>query len=52
MSDMGMRANTTTGSPGRTYRFYNGTPLWHFGFGLSYTTFELTWANAAVGVCL
>ncbi len=24
---------------GRTYRFFNGTPLYRFGFGLSYTTF-------------
>ena len=23
----------------RTYRYFNGTPLWHFGYGLSYTTF-------------
>ena len=24
---------------GRTYRFFNGTPLYPFGHGLSYTTF-------------
>lgn len=32
---MDMRAN-----PGRTYRFYEGTPLFTFGYGLSYTTFS------------
>jgi beta-glucosidase len=27
---------------GRTYRFFEGEPLWPFGYGLSYTTFEYT----------
>jgi len=27
---------------GITYRYYTGTPLWEFGFGLSYTTFAYT----------
>eukprot|EP01120_Amphizonella_sp_Union-15-10_P013666 TRINITY_DN6394_c0_g1_i2.p1 TRINITY_DN6394_c0_g1~~TRINITY_DN6394_c0_g1_i2.p1 ORF type:complete len:328 (-),score=80.86 TRINITY_DN6394_c0_g1_i2:13-996(-) len=40
MFDMNMRPNATTGSPGRTYRFYTGTPVYPFGFGLSYTTFS------------
>lgn len=26
---------------GRTYRYFEGTPLWSFGHGLSYTTFQL-----------
>ncbi len=25
---------------GRTYRYFDGTPLWPFGYGLSYTTFS------------
>jgi len=29
-----------TTSPGRTYMYYTGTPLWAFGHGLSYTTFS------------
>jgi beta-glucosidase len=24
----------------RTYRYYTGTPLWGFGYGLSYSTFQ------------
>ncbi|KAH3743526.1 glycosyl hydrolase [Pelomyxa schiedti] len=38
-----------TASPGRTYRFYTGTPLWEFGFGLSYTTFTVTWPDDTLG---
>src|SRR6266516_6191158 len=25
---------------GRTYRYFDGDPLWQFGYGLSYTTFS------------
>jgi hypothetical protein len=31
-----------TDAPGRTYRYYTGTPLWRFGYGLSYTTFNMS----------
>ena len=31
-----------TKAPGRTYRYYRGTPLWPFGFGLSMTEFDFT----------
>ena len=27
-------------TPGRTHRFYTGTPVLPFGFGLSYTTWQ------------
>lgn len=46
-TDMGMRPNSTTGNPGRTYRFYSGTPVYEFGTGLSYTTFDITWSNTS-----
>lgn len=36
-----------TKAPGRTYRYYTGTPLYAFGFGLSYTTFKIVWFNTS-----
>ncbi|XP_078166837.1 beta-xylosidase/alpha-L-arabinofuranosidase 1-like isoform X2 [Carex rostrata] len=40
MTDMRMRPDPSTNYPGRTYRFYTGTPIYPFGYGLSYTTFK------------
>ncbi|KAG6652601.1 hypothetical protein I3843_05G017400 [Carya illinoinensis] len=40
MTDMNMRANTTSNFSGRTYRFYTGKPIYEFGHGLSYSTFS------------
>ena len=47
MSDMSMRPSATTGSKGKTYRFYTGAVNWPFGYGLSYTSFELKWGSAS-----
>ena len=41
MFDMSLRDNG-----GITYRHYTGKPLWEFGFGLSYTTFNYTWDSS------
>ena len=40
MTDFHMRPNSTSGYPGRTYRFYTGSPVYKFGDGLTYTNFE------------
>ena len=40
MIDMGLRSNG-----GITYRYYTGTPLWEFGFGMSYTSFNYSWPS-------
>ncbi len=49
MGDMAMAPDAARGTPGRTYRYFTGTPIWPFGFGLGLTTFELLPANGAVG---
>ncbi|KAK0189847.1 glycoside hydrolase superfamily [Armillaria mellea] len=38
MTDMSLRPGPQ--NPGRTYKWYNGTPIYDFGTGLHYTTFS------------
>lgn len=47
LTDYRMRPDPVSGYPGRTHRFYTGTPVFPFGAGLSYTSFErtLAWAS-------
>lgn len=45
MTDMTLRPNATTGSPGRTYQWYQGEPVFEFGHGLHYTNFSVSFAK-------
>ena len=42
MFDMNMRPNASTGCPGRTHRFYTGTPVFKFGEGMGYSRMQYT----------
>jgi len=44
---MQLRPNATSGNPGRTYLWYTGTPVYPFGYGLSYTTFTSVFIDTA-----
>ncbi|KAL6008783.1 hypothetical protein ACLOJK_022009 [Asimina triloba] len=39
MTSIQLRPDDALGYPGRTYKFFNGSVLYPFGFGLSYTQF-------------
>lgn len=38
---MSLRPSST--NPGRTYKWYSGTPVLEFGHGLHFTTFDFSW---------
>ncbi|KAG8660399.1 hypothetical protein MANES_02G154700v8 [Manihot esculenta] len=40
MTDMRMRPDSSSGYPGRTYRFYKGQSVFEFGYGLSYSKYS------------
>ncbi|XP_023514278.1 beta-D-xylosidase 1-like [Cucurbita pepo subsp. pepo] len=46
MTNMGLRPDPSTGYPGRTYRFYKGPVVFPFGYGLSYSKFTHSIAEA------
>eukprot|EP00656_Telonema_subtile_P011294 TRINITY_DN15564_c0_g1_i1.p1 TRINITY_DN15564_c0_g1~~TRINITY_DN15564_c0_g1_i1.p1 ORF type:complete len:425 (+),score=107.65 TRINITY_DN15564_c0_g1_i1:373-1647(+) len=46
MSDMSMSPSNSTGSPGRSYRYYTGAPTYPFGYGIGLTTFKLQNSSA------
>ena len=45
IADQPMTNYDMSKAPGRTYRYYTGTPLFEFGTGLSLTSFELSCAR-------
>ncbi|XXG76747.1 hypothetical protein AAC387_Pa08g1037 [Persea americana] len=40
MTSMKLRPDDNLGYPGRTYKFFNGSTVYPFGYGLSYTQFN------------
>ncbi|KAJ7505520.1 glycoside hydrolase family 3 protein [Mycena galericulata] len=44
MTDMTLRPSST--NPGRTYKWFTGTPTYEFGTGLSFTSFNLGFSGA------
>ncbi|XP_027184166.1 probable beta-D-xylosidase 5 [Coffea eugenioides] len=44
MTSMPLRPIDSLGYPGRTYKFFNGSTVYPFGYGLSYTTFNYSLA--------
>ncbi|OVA08059.1 Glycoside hydrolase family 3 C-terminal domain [Macleaya cordata] len=54
LTSMPLRPIKDLGYPGRTYKFYNGSTLYPFGYGLSYTnfTYQLTSSVNSVNVKL
>ncbi|CAA0829382.1 Probable beta-D-xylosidase 2 [Striga hermonthica] len=52
MSDMNMHPDSKRSYPGRTYRFYNGTIVFPFGYGLTFTNFKRTIAHGPTKISI
>ncbi|KAI6703475.1 hypothetical protein NL676_012611 [Syzygium grande] len=50
MTSMTLRPDPSLGYPGRTYKFFNGSVVYPFGYGLSYTRFNYTLTPAKQSV--
>lgn len=46
MTDMALRPGKN--NPGRTYKWYTGTPIYEFGYGMHYTKFTASIASSAL----
>lgn len=46
MTNMQMRPDSPSSYPGRTFRFYTGETIYSFGYGLSYSKFQHSFAVA------
>lgn len=46
VESVGLNELALAAGRGRTHRYFQDKPLWSFGFGLSYTEFELRWHAA------
>ena len=46
MTDMAIRPDEN--NPGRTYKYYTGTPVYEFGYGMHYTNFTASIADGAL----
>jgi len=50
VNEVNFTSMSMTNAPGRTYRYFTGTTLYPFGWGISYTQFSLVPNNASVEI--
>ncbi|XP_034685686.1 beta-xylosidase/alpha-L-arabinofuranosidase 1-like [Vitis riparia] len=50
MSSMSLRPVDELGYPGRTYKFFDGSTVYPFGYGMSYTKFSYSLATSKISI--